>query len=178
MECCGTLPRTGGHPARRDGINSGGGTRPKDISNIQARSHLHKPYYAGETNSRMIAKQCGISCRDHPALIDIDYGQWQGLTPEEVKKRWPKLLADWYASPGQVRKRCELLYYEMTLRHENQTVLLVGHTVINRVIILAALGLSAKHFWRLGQDPCALNIIDTKDAGASVFVLLNDACHL
>jgi broad specificity phosphatase PhoE len=35
--------------------------------------------------------------------------------------------------------RCELLLHKITLRHENQTVVLVGHAVVNGVIILAAL---------------------------------------
>jgi len=34
-----------------------------------------------------------------PGLNDIDYGQWQGLTPDEVRVRWPDELAQWYRHP-------------------------------------------------------------------------------
>src|SRR5713101_2280926 len=32
-------------------------------------------------------------------LNDIDYGQWQGLTPDEVRSRWPDELDAWYRTP-------------------------------------------------------------------------------
>jgi broad specificity phosphatase PhoE len=32
-------------------------------------------------------------------LADIHYGDWQGLTPEEVRVRWPAELAAWYNAP-------------------------------------------------------------------------------
>ena len=34
-----------------------------------------------------------------PGLNDIDYGQWQGLTPDEARVRWPDELAQWYRHP-------------------------------------------------------------------------------
>jgi probable phosphoglycerate mutase len=30
-----------------------------------------------------------------PALTEIDYGDWEGLTSEELMRRWPKEYADW-----------------------------------------------------------------------------------
>jgi len=35
----------------------------------------------------------------HPGLIDIDYGEWQGLTPAEAKERWPEAVDGWYNAP-------------------------------------------------------------------------------
>jgi len=36
-----------------------------------------------------------------PGLSDIDYGQWQRLTPDEVRVRWPGELAQWYRHPDR-----------------------------------------------------------------------------
>jgi probable phosphoglycerate mutase len=36
-----------------------------------------------------------------PGLNDIDYGQWQGSTPDEVRVRWPDDLTQWYHNPDR-----------------------------------------------------------------------------
>jgi len=36
-------------------------------------------------------------------LIDIDYGQWQGLTPAEARERWPEVIDAWYNAPHTAR---------------------------------------------------------------------------
>ncbi len=46
-----------------------------------------------------IATPLGLTPRPLGGLIDIDYGQWQGLTPDEVRARWPGLLETWYRAP-------------------------------------------------------------------------------
>lgn len=123
-----------------------------------------------------------------PGLVDIDYGQWQGLTPDEARSRWPELVDAWYAAPhtvhipggetlSQVRARGLAAVRELARRHEGQTVVLVGLTVINRAILLAVLGLGNERFWRLRQEPCAINVFEA-ERGDFTLVSLNDTCHL
>jgi broad specificity phosphatase PhoE len=124
----------------------------------------------------------------HPDLIDIDYGRWQGLTPDEVREQWPEMIDDWYNKPASVqipggetlehlRSRARAVIDELTARHTNQAIVVVGHTVINRIILLSVLGLSNDCFWRLRQDTCAINCFET-DRGEFTLVSLNDTCHL
>lgn len=121
-------------------------------------------------------------------LIDIDYGDWQGLTPEEARGRWPDLVDAWYAAPetvhiprgeslGELRERAAAAIDGLVSRHPGQTLVLVSHTVVNRVILLAVLRLGNDRFWRLRQDNCAINVFE---AHASDFTLasMNDTCHL
>lgn len=66
---------------------------------------------------------------------------------------------------------------ELASRHEGQTIVLVGHTVINRIILLGVLGLGNDRFWRLRQDTCAINVFEAKD-GDFTICSLNDTSHL
>ena len=66
---------------------------------------------------------------------------------------------------------------ELGARHEGQTVVLVGHTVINRIILLSVLGLGNDHFWRLRQDTCAINVFEV-EGGVFTLVSLNETYHL
>jgi probable phosphoglycerate mutase len=121
-------------------------------------------------------------------LIDIDYGEWQGLTPDEVGSRWPELLDTWYraldwaAIPGgetlqDVQTRAVSVLRDVIRRHPSDTVVLVGHDSVNRVILLHALQLPLSGYRRLGQGPCAINEIDFS-ANRFVVVSVNETYHL
>lgn len=135
-----------------------------------------------------IARAMGLVPAIHPGLNDIDYGDWHGLTPAEVGRRWPEAMAAWRHAPHQaqppageslaaVQTRALAAVHELADRHPQDTVVLVGHTVVNRVILLGVLGLGLDRFWRLGQDTCALNVFTLED-GEFTLQVLNDTCHL
>lgn len=135
-----------------------------------------------------IAKHFDLKVQIHPGLADIDYGGWQGLSPDEVRARWGEMLDTWYNAPhlavipngetlSDLRERAMNTVNELAARHAGETILLLGHTVINRIILLGALKLGNERFWRIRQDTCAINLFDVED-GEYTLVSLNDTCHL
>jgi len=135
-----------------------------------------------------IAGQFGLPVHIHRGLTDIDYGQWQGLTPDEARELWPEMVEAWYRTPeaaqipgGETLNRLQVrameAVRELAARHQGTTIVLVGHTVVNRAILLGILGLPDHRFWRLRQDTCAINILDADDKGFTL-VSMNDTCHL
>jgi len=135
-----------------------------------------------------IARHTGLTVQIHPGLADIDYGQWQGLTPDEAGERWPEIRRAWQDAPHtahipggetlqEVRERGLAAVNELAARHTGETIALVGHTVINRLILLGVLGLSNDRFWRIRQDTCAINVFELEN-GEFTLVSLNDTCHL
>jgi phosphoserine phosphatase len=135
-----------------------------------------------------IAKHFDLSVQIHPYLADIDYGDWQGLSPDEVRADWTEMLDKWYNAPqlaiipnGEILadlcERAMKTVNELAARHEGETILLLGHTVINRIILLGVLGLGNERFWRIKQDTCAINLFDVED-GDYTLISLNDTCHL
>lgn len=76
-----------------------------------------------------------------------------------------------------LRTRALAAVKDLATRHPDQTIVLVGHTVINRVILLAILGLGNHRFWRLKQDTCAVNVFEA-DGPDFTLASLNDTCHL
>jgi len=137
---------------------------------------------------QIIAEPFGLEGQPMAALTDIDYGQWQGLTPDEARARWPQEVDLWYRRPDMVRipggeslqdvlARAAQALRIVLDRHPQETVVLVGHDSVNRVILLHALELALARYWQLGQAPCAINHIDA--ARHRLFVRsLNETCHL
>jgi len=135
-----------------------------------------------------IARPFGLSPVTLDGLVDIDYGEWQGLTPDEVRARWPGPLETWYRAPDwaaipggetlqQVLTRTVSALREVIGRHPGGTVVLVGHDSVNRVMLLHALGLPVSRYLRLGQDPCAINEIEFSADGFTV-LSMNETYHL
>lgn len=138
--------------------------------------------------ARPIAQQLSLPVQPLPAVIDINYGDWQGLSSAEVAKVYPDLYRRWLEKPHlvkfpngeslrQVRLRGMATLKEVTARHEGRIVLLVAHQVVNKVLVCAMLGLDNSHFWRIRQDNGCINVFEHQD-GIFAAVLVNDTCHL
>ena len=139
--------------------------------------------------AQIIGERCQLTPIPYQAIIDIDFGQWTGLPFDEVKQRWPEELDNWIAHPGEthipggeslaeMHLRARQALRELSVRHSGQIVILVGHTVINRVLIMETVDIADYYFWYIGQDTCALNLIRAEINGRYSLLSLNDTCHL
>jgi len=135
-----------------------------------------------------MARQCNLKVQVVDGVIDIDYGDWHGLSPEEAAAKDPRLFSLWLESPhlvrfphgeslDDVRKRCALAVNRLLQKHASETFVIVSHKVVCQLIILELLGLENAFFWRIAQDVCAINVFEVRNNIPSV-VLLNDTCHL
>lgn len=52
-------------------------------------------------SAQIIAQGFGLAFEHEPALTEIDYGVWEGLTAEEIAGRWPTEHAEWEAGKWQ-----------------------------------------------------------------------------
>lgn len=138
--------------------------------------------------AQAIAERAGLDVHLHSGLVDIDYGEWQGLTPDEARQRWPEETANWYEAPEkacipggeslrELQRRAMAAVTEVGMRHPEETVVLLGHTVVNRLVLLGVLGLGLNRFWHLRQEPCAINVFEW-DGRDFTLVSMNDTCHL
>jgi len=135
-----------------------------------------------------IAKASGAATEICDDLNDIDYGIWQFKTFAYAKKADPKLFAAWFATPQLVRfpggeslqdvaaRAANALRYVLA-RHPRDTIVLVGHDCINRVLLLQLLGMPLAAYRRLAQSTCCLNEIGV-DSGSVCIIRLNETHHL
>jgi len=121
-------------------------------------------------------------------LLDIDYGAWEGKTPEEVAVADSKRHALWLTQPDRVqipkgehlrmvRGRALVAVDALAEKYPYETVVLVSHKIVCQVILCAILGLSERAIWRIEQDTAAVNVFEKRQAGF-VIVTLNDTSHL
>lgn len=135
-----------------------------------------------------IAKACGVAQATRYQLNDIDYGAWQFHTFEHAKSEDPALFGAWFATPHLVRFPNGESLQDVAVRsadalrsilatHSDETVVLVSHDSVNRVMLLQFLDLPLSAYWRLAQQPCCVNEIDMAD-GKICVVRVNETYHL
>lgn len=142
------------------------------------------------TTAEAIAKACGLKSEVLDGLNDIDYGEWQWQTRDQVRAAAPALLRLWYEAPHLVRfpggdslqdlvsRTADALRFA-TERHPGttETLVLVGHDSVNRALLLQLLDQPLSAYWRLAQHPCAINEIEL-DGGQVCVLRVNDTSHL
>ena len=185
------LERFRGHadvPLNENGLAQAAATGRRAASEWDLAAVYSSPLSRAVKTAEAVAVQFGIAVQVINGLVDIDYGEWQGLTPDEARQRWPEQVDNWYRCPERafipggealidLRARAMQTVNDLAARHVGQTIALVGHTVINRIILLGVLGLGNERFWHIRQDTCAINVIEA-EAGDFTLVSLNDTCHL
>ncbi len=175
-------------PLNETGLAQAEATGRRVATEWQPQAVYASPLSRAVRTAEAIARHFTLPVQVHPGLADIDYGEWQGLTPDEARAHWPDIVEAWYTAPhtahipggetlDSLRARAMATVRELAARHPEQTVALVGHTVINRIILLGVLGLGNDRFWRLRQDTCAINVFETQGEEFTL-VSLNDTCHL
>jgi broad specificity phosphatase PhoE len=136
----------------------------------------------------ILAQPLDLAVEPVPNLNDLDYGEWQGLSHDEVHRRWPEEYARWRRTPHLVAMpqgeslrelgvRATRALHDILHRHRGQTVIVTGHDSVNRVLLLHALELPLARYRSIAQSPCALNVLQ-HDGGRFVIRTINETGHL
>ncbi len=165
-----------------------GGALKQALAQVTINFIYSSPLTRALETARPIASTHSLKVIPLAGIIDIDYGNWQGLSHDQVKAQYPELYRRWQDHPDQVefpggeslsmvRERAMSAFKEVVAGHPEQSGVVVSHRVVNKVLLCALLGLDNSHFWEIKQDTAAINIIRC-DNKSTVIQVLNDTCHL
>ncbi len=158
------------------------------IKDLPVSAVYSSPLQRALETAKIIANQLDLTVESLDGLIDLDFGEWQGLNASEAAKRDADLYRLWIERPdlvrfpggeelADVRERVMAVVDDIAVKNPDQLVVLVSHNVVCRVLLCSLLGLDNSHFWQLGQDVCAINAFEIRD-GISTVTTINDTCHL
>lgn len=124
-------------------------------------------------------------------FAEIGHGDWEGLLAAEIRERDPQRLHAWREDPESVlmpgdggeslqivldrawpalARACEGLAADDTL-------LVVAHDAVNRVLLCRVLGLPLSRLWAFRQAPTTLNLLQGEGVESLDVVRLNDCAH-
>lgn len=139
--------------------------------------------------ARIIARPHGLPVQTLPALREIRFGEWEGLTRDEIRERFPQVSSQWWSRPkntrlpggetlAEVAARVMGAVETITRRHAAEKVVVAAHGGTIRVIVACYLGMDLNEYWRLRQDNTALSMIDVFEDGRGQLLLFNDTTHI
>jgi alpha-ribazole phosphatase/probable phosphoglycerate mutase len=141
------------------------------IGDVPLAAIYASPRRRAVESARPLALPRGLAVRLEEDLREMDFGEIEGLTYDEVRERRPELYAAWMERPTEVtfpggesyalvRARVLGVVDRLRRAHEGQSIALVAHGGTTRTALAAALGLPDAHIFRLAQDYAALSIIE------------------
>ena len=146
------------------------------------------PLARARETAEAIARVHGLAVRPVEGLKDICFGEWEGEALQEVQRRYTDLYRRWIEEPhtvtfpggeslADVKARSVKAVKEIVVDHPEDTIAMVSHRVVNRVLICGLVGIDLARFWQIGQDTTAINLLTWKK-GSFILTCLNDTCHL
>jgi len=124
-----------------------------------------------------------------PELREIDVGQWEGHTPEELYRRFPDHMAEYKRDPArtvriggesyaqlQARALVALTYLQET-HQQGETIVAVSHGGTIRALLCHVIGLDLGLFGRMWLDNGSLTEFRLGRNGWRL-MRLNDAAHV
>jgi len=159
----------------------------KYLSNWELAAIYSSPLNRATDTANIIARYQKIGVQIAEGLVDFDYGEWQSLPEQEVKRLYPDLLNEWHNNPHKVRmpagesledvrRRAIEVVNDVFSKYQG-SVVLVSHRVVNKVLICSLLGLDNSYFWNIKQDVGGITIFNYA-GGRFVLTRHNDTSHL
>jgi probable phosphoglycerate mutase len=126
-----------------------------------------------------------------PGLMEIGHGDWEGLLAAEIRERDPERLRAWRETPQTVLmpgpggeslqhvldRAWPALERAMSGLGDDDTLLLVAHDAVNRVLLCRILGIPLSRLWSFRQAPATLNLLEGPSVDRIEVVRLNDCVH-
>ncbi|MBB1088334.1 histidine phosphatase family protein [Lysobacter sp. SG-8] len=149
------------------------------------------PLSRARTTAALALGERGDLLTTDAGLMEIGHGEWEGLLASEIHERDPERLKAWREAPETVQMPGEggeslqqvfdrawpaLVRAAEGLGPED-TLLVVAHDAVNRVILCHLLGIPFRRLWTFRQAPTTLNLLEGDRVDTLDVVRLNDCGH-
>jgi len=135
-----------------------------------------------------LAKKLGKDVVPYQDIIDMDFGEWEGLPVTEAEKKYPELFETWKHEPhkvtfpggeslSQVQARVMRAFSRLAVEFRDSSVAVCSHRVVCKLAMLGMFGAGPEKFWTPRQDTACINhfVYDPPD---SIVFTMNHTAHL
>jgi alpha-ribazole phosphatase len=101
---------------------------------------------------------------------EIDFGNFEGKLYDDIAQKYPEIYRQWMEDPTatqfpngesfeQMQARVIDAAYMLYARHQGETIAIISHGGVNRILLAAALGVSNTNIFRIAQRYAARNLL-------------------
>ena len=149
---------------------------------------VHSPIARAQQTAQAIANRVSIPMVPNDDLAEIGFGEWDGLTNEEMIAAFEEQYNAWRGSfevapPGgeslkDFDARVLRAFDSILERYSGQTVVVVAHVMPIRALLRLANDASIAGFWRSNIGPASISIARYWGHEAAELVCSNSTAHL
>jgi len=180
---------------RRDvPLNETGRVQAAAVGAVVA-AHAPAAVYAS-TSSRARETAAAIAAPLHlevladERLSEVDHGDLDGMTGEEMRERYADFIERWREDDGvdvpipggeslrQAQERIVAAVNAIVARHQGEGVAIVSHNLALRTLLCHALGVPLAAWRRFRLDLASVSVVEVRDGDRWAVVGLNERCHL
>ncbi len=138
--------------------------------------------------ARAVAAFHHIEPRMDPRWRELSFGDWEGMTYDEMSAHSPDLFDAWMkdslavSTPNgethlQLAEKVEAAFNEIKTKHKEETVLIVGHSGSMQSLLALLLGVTLSRYWQFRISQASLSELTVYEESV-VLNLFNDVSHL
>lgn len=138
--------------------------------------------------AQIIAAKLGLKVEVVEDFAEISFGEWDGLTNEELFEKWPDEYQTWRGSWDVPPPNGESLAdFDLRIRgalertiekHAGATVVVVAHVMPIRGVLRYSLGAGPETYWRPVVAPCSISAFRFWGSSAADLLNFNATSHL
>ena len=124
--------------------------------------------------AKIIAEPFGLESFIVDELKERSFGEWEGMSFDEVNNKWPEAFQAWADDPLsfspiggestlETRDRVIPAFNKIVNDNQEDEIAVISHGGVTRVILCEMLGIPLENIFRIEQDFGALNVIEIWD---------------
>ncbi|WAH38863.1 histidine phosphatase family protein [Alicyclobacillus dauci] len=174
-------------------LSERGRAQARELGKVLRAQGISRIYHSGLQRSIQTAEIILGEFSDNRARVDLSlaegmqevpFGEWEGKTKAEVRSLDSVLYEQWEKQPASTvipGARPFLPLYEAAIAslsalkglHNQENIVVVGHSTINRLILIGLLGADLNKYRIIRQDNCAINVLEFKEGSAVTLEKVN-----
>ena len=139
--------------------------------------------------AEQVARTTGVAPMADEHFIEINFGEWEGHTIEELSEKYGRAYTDFFREPfdhpipgeGSFQKAMERAmegFHILAERHKGQNVAIISHGGLLRVMLVGLLEMGDAFYRKTWMTNTSVTILDVMPDGRKLLMTLNDKAHL
>lgn len=136
-----------------------------------------------------VARTTGITPVTDEHFIEINFGEWEGHTIEELSEKFGSAYTDFFKDPfdhpvpgeGSFQNAMDRAIEGFNIlaeRHQGQNVAIISHGGLLRVMLVGLLEMGDAFYRKTWMTNTSVTMLDVMPDGRKLLMTLNDKAHL
>jgi broad specificity phosphatase PhoE len=140
------------------------------LSGESIRAIYSSPRRRALESAAILAEPLRVPVRPEERFREIDFGDFEGRPYDEIAQRYPEAYRQWMEHPAEtqfpngesfveMKARVIQAAHDLYVRHQGETIAIVAHGGVNRILLAAALGVANTDIFHIAQRYAAINLL-------------------